>query len=668
MCFRFLTMFILFVCCMNAGAQRPKMKYNDVAAEDFVQSYTIDKNAQAVVLFDYCKVKYEGDNEGDFNVIYKYHKRIRLLNKNAFDVATVQIPLYKGDKFEEKIEKLDAVTSNLDNGKVVTAKIDKSAIFKDKVSKNFVYYKFTLPDLKEGSIIEYSYTVSSPFSRRMRDWYFQGAYPVLWSEYDITIPSIFEFTSLRQGYHPYTIDTVSGSNDNYLILFPGNSAMERSEVSNVSLTTYHSTWAMKDIPALKSEPYTTTIGNHISKISFQLSGLRYPNQPFRPVTNSWMKVVEELLKDENFGADLSKKNNWFDDEVKQAIAGAANNKEKAKKLFDFVRDHYNCINYNSIFLSQPIKKTFQAKKGNVADINLLLVAMYRSLGIKAHPIILSTRDNGKAYDGYPLLNEYNYIICQVEIDGEKILTDASQPKLGFGLLDSDVYNGSARLIDEIPYLINLDPNTLKETKTTNVFIINNEETKGMAASFKSTLGYYESLNIRNKFTTLKKDDFFAAIKKAYGFEIDMSNTAIEDFTTYESPVQISYDFKFDVDEDIIYFSPLLTEAYKDNPFKSAERFYPVEMPYTSNETYILNMEIPKGYKVDEMPKSARVKLNEEDGMFEYIIGKSGNNIQLRCSIKINKAVFMPEDYETLRDFYGYIVKKQAETIVFKKEK
>lgn len=666
--FRYFTIFMLLLCCANVHAQRPTMKYNDVTPEDFVSSYAVDKNAQAVVLFNYCKMKYEGDNEGDFNVIYKYHKRIRLLNKNAFDMATVQIPLYKGNTLEEKIEKLDAVTSNLENGKIVTAKIDKSAIFKDKVSKNYVYYKFTLPDLKEGSIIEYTYTVSSPFSRILRDWYFQDAYPVLWSEYDVTIPSLFEFTSLRQGYHPYAIDTVNTSIDNYLIRFPGNTAMDRSQVSNERLTTYHSVWAMKDIPALKSEPFTTTIGNHISKISFQLSGLRIPDQPFRPVTNTWTKVVEELMKDESFGADLGKKNSWLDDEVKQAITGAATNKEKAKKLFDYVRDHYICTNHSSIYASQPIKKTFQAKKGNVADINLLLVAMYRSIGIKAHPIILSTTDHGKVYDAYPLLNEYNYVICQVETDNEKILADASLAKLGFGLLDTDAYNGSARLIDDIPYLVNLDPNSLKETKTTNVFIINNEEAKGMAASFKSTLGYYESLNIRNKFTTLKKDDFFAAIKKAFGFEIEISNTAAEDFTNYESPIQIAYDFKFDMDEDIIYFSPLLTEAYKDNPFKSAERYYPVEMPYTTNETYVLNMEIPKGYKVDEMPKSARVKLNEEDGMFEYIIGKSGNNIQLRCSIRINKALFLPEDYETLRDFYGYIVKKQAETIVFKKEK
>jgi hypothetical protein len=111
---------------------------------------------------------------------------------------------------------------------------------------------------------------------------------------------------------------------------------------------------------------------------------------------------------------------------------------------------------------------------------------------------------------------------------------------------------------------------------------------------------------------------------------------------------------------------MLAEANKENPFKAAERLYPVEMPACFDETYIFNMEIPKGYKIEELPKSARVMLNDNEGMFEYIIGESGGRVQLRCRTQIKKANFSPDDYQTLKDFFGYIVKKQAEQIVFKK--
>jgi hypothetical protein len=115
-------------------------------------------------------------------------------------------------------------------------------------------------------------------------------------------------------------------------------------------------------------------------------------------------------------------------------------------------------------------------------------------------------------------------------------------------------------------------------------------------------------------------------------------------------------------------NPHFTEIIKENPFKAAERFYPVEMPYAKNETYLFNMEIPAGYKVEEIPKSTRVKFNEDEGMFEYIISSADNRIQLRSRIIMNKATFYPEDYQSLRDFYAYIVKKESEQIVLKKIK
>jgi hypothetical protein len=133
------------------------------------------------------------------------------------------------------------------------------------------------------------------------------------------------------------------------------------------------------------------------------------------------------------------------------------------------------------------------------------------------------------------------------------------------------------------------------------------------------------------------------------------------------PVSVTYDVDFKFDEDLIYFDPLIfADVPKENPFKSAQRNYPVEMPYCMDKTYVMNMEIPQGYKVDELPKPARVTLNDNEGMFEYLIQQSGDNIQLRCRTKLNKANFQPEDYETLRNFFSFVVEKEGEQIVFKK--
>jgi hypothetical protein len=71
--------------------------------------------------------------------------------------------------------------------------------------------------------------------------------------------------------------------------------------------------------------------------------------------------------------------------------------------------------------------------------------------------------------------------------------------------------------------------------------------------------------------------------------------------------------------------------------------------------------------VEEMPKSAKVAYNGDQGSFEYLVAHQDNMLQLRCRIKLNRAYFSSDDYASLRDFYAFIVKKESEQIVLKKQ-
>jgi hypothetical protein len=150
----------------------------------------------------------------------------------------------------------------------------------------------------------------------------------------------------------------------------------------------------------------------------------------------------------------------------------------------------------------------------------------------------------------------------------------------------------------------------------------------------------------------------------------VSNLEIDSLNRPDDPLQVGYDLDIhpDSSSDLFYFNPMLDEGYKTNPFESADRKYPVEMPYVRDETYTLTMDIPEGYMVDELPKPSKVLFNDGEGYFEYLIVKSEGNIQFRSRLKLNKASFKPEDYSSLREFFGFIVKKESEQIVFKKKK
>ena len=660
---------LFFLLCLSTYAERPEIKFGNINPADFSPSaYTADSSASGVVLFDVGSSVYEGDTHGGFSIIFKRHTRIRLLNRNSFDLATIAISLYASGSYEETVEKLEATTYNLENGKVEKYSLDKSSIFSDRINKHYVRKKFTLPNLKEGSIIEIKYTLKSPYERDLRSWTFQRSYPVLWSEYNITVPYFYDFVTIGQGYHPYAVDEAKSNNENYNISDMGSTASSRSENYVVNTTAISHLWAMKNVPALKEESFTTTIDNYVSRLDFQLSKIRYPNVAVKNVMTNWISVSEDLMKDPDFGETLTDIPGWIKNEAKKITAGSTEDLNKATKIFEFIRDNISCADNSATHLSAALKKVYQSKHGNVADINLLLTAFLISEGFTAHPVLLSTRDNGKALEMYPVLDKMNYVVCQVIVKDKTYLLDASADKNGFGQLPLICYNGFARVIDKnIPALLDLSADSICESKTTSVFIINDEKS-GLQGTFTSNPGKYESQRIREKIAKTSKEEYFKEIKKDFSFDIDMSDVSIDSLKKFEDPLSVKFDFKFNTDDDIIYLNPIFENDYKENPFKAADRSYPVEMPYMLNENFLFSMDIPRGYQVEELPKSSRVKLNDNEGLFEYLVSKNENGIQLRSTLKLNKATFLPEDYQTLRDFFGYIVKKHSEQIVLKKIK
>ncbi len=147
----------------------------------------------------------------------------------------------------------------------------------------------------------------------------------------------------------------------------------------------------------------------------------------------------------------------------------------------------------------------------------------------------------------------------------------------------------------------------------------------------------------------------------------LDSLAFSDLDSLDRPIRFFYRMRLGLlNSTVFYFNPLVKNGLLENPFKSAVRNYPVELPYSFDKTIVLNMNIPDGYEVDEMPKSERATLNVGEGSFDYIIQKNPNSIQLKYVLNIKKANFDPEDYKTLRDFYAEVIKKQAEVVILKK--
>jgi len=638
--------------CVTAQ-NKPSAKFGKISPADFdLSQSTVDPDAGALVIADIGESHYEGVNIRGMRLMYNHYKRAKILKKSGFAIADVTIPYFSNGTYGQKIYDLKANTYNLENGQVTQIKLDDKSVFTENFTGDFFLKKFTFPGVKEGSIIEYSYEIESSPQINLQSWEFQGRYPCLWSEYNISIPELFHYVTLEQGYNTYFINTTTDDLE-----------------YGFKATQHH--WVMKDIAALNEEKFITTTNNYISKIEFQLSTISQAGTTISILPN-WSKITESMMENEKFGAALTENNKWLDETLKPVIQKANSKLEKAENIYAFVRNNFKCTQNTGMSITNSLKKVFTDRSGNEAEINLLLSAMLNHEELPSDPIILSTRQNGYTNGLYPMMNKFNYVVCDVKIGADTYLLDASQQFLTFNHLPAYCYNGQARLINkDESQPIDLNADLLQEKTVTSVFIINDDKnTNDISGSFQCLYGYYGSYNVREEISKNTEKDFFKNLKSSSADEMEIQNPGVDSLNQLENPVTVHYDFyvKNAGSADIVYFNPVVAPTFKDNPLKSMERKYPVEMPYTTDEVYLLDMEIPKGFVVNEIPKSEKVSLNQTDGFFEYIIESDETSIHLRSHIKINKATFTPEEYHSLRDFFAYVIKKQTEQIVFKKKK
>lgn len=651
----------------EAFAQKEKSpfsRYGRVSKTDLeVKSYSIDTNANAVVLSHIGDSYIEGNSRGWFSLRTSIHKVTHILNEKGYDEANVEVMLY-GPGDEEGISNFKAVTYNLENGKVAQSKLNRSALIRERIDKNRTLVKFTMPNVKPGSIIEYSYQVISEYISYPDPWYFQSTTtPTLWSEFNMAVPEFFQYQVSSRGFVALNISETTKRESNFRVI--ESRTTNQTSVAEFKSDVMQYRWGIKDVPELKTEPFTKSVKNHLARLEFQLAAQQHPLK-YRSLRSSWAEITKGMLEADNFGKHLSTSNNWMRDELASVLGDEKNQVEQARKLFYHVRDNFKITQRNQLFMNDNLRSIFRARSGGTTELNVLLTAMLRHIGLEATPLMLSTASNGYAMEYSPLLNTMNYIVCRVTIDGQDYLLDASHDKLGFGRLPAYCYNGFSVSIDPAATPVNLMSDDLNEETRTLVFFSNTEN--GYLGTIRKQQGYYSSFDFRNNFSEQKKEEYIDDVKKKHGDFFDVFDYKVSALNDYELPAVTEYQLKMKLDDEaILYLNPYFGHNTTRNPFVSAERTYPVEFPFQMDENVTATIEIPEGYQIDELPKPIIVHLDQnKKSFFEYRIGTSDRLISFQSRLKIGQTFFMPEEYNSLREFFNYVVKKQSEQIVLKK--
>lgn len=676
------TQIALFVLCIlfssNLYSQEaPKVKFEKISDEELNMTfYEPDTTAEAVILYDEGStyVKYDVSEE-QFKLHFSRFVRLKILKQSGTDWGNFRILNYSYNQNKEDIQSIKGITFNLENGKTIKTELKKESISKERENKYYEMTRIAFPSVKVGSVIDLKYEIVSTLLWNLQEWKFQYGIPVKWSQYKVTYPEYFIYNHSSLGYHPLLVQNKETKSENINFTSTvrstagGLSPVQSEFVQNkITYTASIFNYAAKEVPAIEEEPYLTSIENYTTKVKFELASTNFVKVggEFKNYTNSWKDVVNQLINDDDFGGML-KNTRQAKETVDMLTKNISNEKLKLQTIYSYVQKNIKWDESLTLWPSKSVKKILDDKIGNSADINLLLNAMILEAGIESNPVILSTRSHGIISPAHASLTDCNYVIVRSVIDSEPILLDATEPNIASGLLPLRCLNGEGTLVkkDDARYIALENPTSEKRTMATLEF--KDGTFSGSLLTKRSgsaAFSYREAVKESGS-----KEEFIDQLKgKSNGLQYEAFS--IDDLDSINKPVVNKCSVLIAGDEEVVadylYVNPIIEGKLDENPFTSPKRDYPVDYGNTFNESYQVSIAIPAGYVVEEIPQSISLTLEDKSVRFIYQTGQLGNSVMLNYKLLVEKPMFIPSEYESLKNIYDRMILKQSEQIVFKK--
>ncbi|PTQ93634.1 transglutaminase superfamily protein [Mucilaginibacter yixingensis] len=653
--------FLFLVFALSFGfCQAQDFEFGEVDRADVdMTKYAKDTSAQAVVLKEFGKTWISSADH--IPLIHEYHVKIKILNPEAFrEWGDVKIPLYKeDDNYFESVRDIKAITYYRDENNLLRqAELDPKNIFHTKLNRYYDQLSFALPHLTKGCVIEYKYTLESPRRWSFKEWNFQADIPKIYSEYEVHIPGIYVYNASLRGALKLT--KVNSDIDRDCFSFNGI----KCDCSKI-------TYIMTDIPAFKEEAFMTSPKNFMSAINFELSEYtNFETGARTKVTKEWKDIDYDLKHNESFGSQL-RRTELMKDRIKGVGANTTDPLEKAKAIFEFVQKNYRWNNIYSIGSDDGIRKAFDSHSGSVADINLSLVAALNAAGINTEAVLLSTRNNGVINKLYPGISDFNYVIAKANIGDQSYLLDATDPLLPFGLLPLKCMNDQGRVmsLDKPSYWIDLKAEKQTKTYAFDLKLTDDGKLKGSMTCYSRGYDAYNKRKQIKNFNTVDEyvEDLDNRLKK-----MKILKSEIHNLDSLEQPLAEKYEIEINAYDDMqndkrLSFNPFLYDRTTSNPFKLAERTFPVDCGAPSEERFILTVHLPDKMTTEALPQQVGLALPNQGGRF--LLGYTPTDDGFNCSysIQFNRSLYSSEEYPYLKEMYNKIIQAESAEVVFKKK-
>lgn len=617
-----LTLLLVLTTFLSFG-QIKDFKFGKVSEQEInLKEVSFEKDANAVILSEEGKIDLTPSN---YYLTVK--RRIKILTEKGINEANIELDYYSKSK-NESVSNIKANTINIENGQPVISSITDKDVFDVQINELYSSKRFALPNVKVGSIIEYSYTKNSQHNFSIDAWNFQHELPTLFSEFKLN----------NQAYNNFSIITI------------GDDLNTKYKAKSASTTT----WFLTNIESFNKLKYVYNAEDQSERIKLQADN--YHTEGGKKNTlSAWKSLILDLNNEYE-----TYRNPSAIRDIAQTIPNGKDDVETLKNIVDYVDNNVKWNNFYSIIPRKSNKNLLKEKVGTTADLNLLLNELLIAKGFDSYIILYSTRQHGQIMFGYPFVNQFNSVVTVAKLkNGQSIILDASQlnkEQVEFGPINAFNYHGIVIQKGE--------PNFVKLNQK--------------MSTYESASSYHFT---DTKLVLNRKDNF-----DGYFYDKDA-----KDENTLKRYVTESMDIQLDVEneEKVVYDKNMYTKSYRAASNNVKSPFYTVINPlreflkqYTFEDKnrqrkiefqfpYLFNIQtkikIPEGYSVvidDTFKAHHKIDL----GLEYYQEAKIKDNVlTLMIQFILPEGVYEADKYTVLKQFFEKIKTESTKEVLIKKK-
>lgn len=518
--------------------------------------------------------------------------------------------------------------------------------------------RLRIPAVEPGSIVGYEFVQRDRPYVLEDTWFIQDRIPVLRSRVTLYLPSGWEMATYWANY-PETKPKSSSPNQ--------------------------FVWEMENVPAVEHEQGMPALHAVAGRMTLKY----FPRDPgLRSKSNgSWRDIGSWYAQ---LTADRRQANPEIQKKVAELTSGASTLLDKMRGLAAFLQHD---IRYVAIEIGigghqpHPAEAVFRNRYGDCKDKVTLLGTMLREVSVESYYVKVDTNRGVILPDAPSIIGNHMIVAIRLpeSVSAKDLYAVVVHPKLGrllffdptdpytpFGYLPHELQDSYGLLITpeggELVRLPVLDSAANRLSRSAKFSL---SPTGALSGDVEEVRWGELAASSRGQFLEVQPADRAKVVEGFLGSSLghfQLKSATVGNLDKYDLALTLKYNFVADnyarQAGNLLLVRPRVLGQKGWALPSEKKRHYPVELSETSTQNDDIEIALPPGYVVDELPPPVEAKCDY--GSYSSSVAVEGSTLHYKRTYEVKEVTVPPEKLEAFRDFMRQISADERQSAVLRK--